>query len=126
MNAPKKLCCEGGCFRIIDGDTTRCPKHTEAHRTRRRGTDQRRPERTTDPFLSSAAWQKLRKAKLQANPLCECCEKAGRTTAAQQVHHKRARQDAPDLVLDANNLESVCFTCHRAYTVKATRERKQM
>jgi len=122
MNGPKKICCWPGCHRIIEYGNRHCPEHAERYRTRRRGLPSTKP---TDPFLGSVAWQKLRRAKLRANPLCECCEAAGRTTPAMQVHHKQARQDAPDLALDWDNLESVCTRCHRAYTVAATRERRQ-
>jgi 5-methylcytosine-specific restriction protein A len=120
MPTEAKTICPG-CHRAIVSKGERCPTCREKYRTQRRNT----PSKPTDPFLGSIAWQKLRRAKLLANPLCECCEKAGRTTAAQQVHHKQARQDAPELAMNWNNLESVCTRCHRAYTVQATQERRE-
>jgi 5-methylcytosine-specific restriction protein A len=116
----KKLCAMGGCTRIIPGDQRHCAEHAEAYRIRRRG----QPS-TTDPFLSSSAWRKLRKAKLLANPLCEPCERTGRVTAAAEVHHKLARREHPALALDWDNLECCCRNCHRAATLREMRERKQ-
>ena len=125
-NSPSRICSSPGCFVIVRDGGNRCVKHAEEYRTRRRGIPENRGSRPTDPFLGSTAWQKLRKAKLASNPVCERCERDGRTTPATQVHHVKARQDAPDEALAWENLESICTRCHRAATVQATRERKQM
>ncbi len=68
-------------------------------------------------------WLRLRKRKLQANPLCEECERkaetSGRLTVAlaEQVHHKTPFNGVNDpLRLDWNNLEALCRACHRAKT----------
>lgn len=117
----KTIC--SGCNRVIVPKGTKCAKCTEAYKARRRESYRDRP---TDPFLSSVAWQKLRRAKMNSNPLCERCESRGDTTPAREVHHIEARQDAPDKALDWDNLMCVCSRCHRALTIQATRARKQM
>lgn len=119
--SPKKICAWPGCYTLTSGER-HCIKHTEAYRTRRRKTAASKPG---DPFYGSTAWQKIRRAKISDCPLCERCEAAGRTTAATEVHHKQARQDAPHLELDYENLESICPRCHRLATVEAMRARKQ-
>ena len=39
-------------------------------------------------IYQSARWQKLRMAKLMQQPLCEICLENGKTTPAEDVHHK--------------------------------------
>lgn len=61
---------------------------------------------------SSYRWQCVRMMKLKQSPLCEVCEKNGRTTAAVQVHHRIDLCQRIDLAFDIDNLESVCTECH--------------
>ncbi|MBQ7854981.1 MAG: HNH endonuclease [Muribaculaceae bacterium] len=64
-------------------------------------------------FYNKSAWQKLRKAKLMAQPLCEMCG-----CPAVHVHHlisflKGDNQlQQMELLLDWDNLMSVCHKCH--------------
>ena len=62
--------------------------------------------------LYDRAWDRLRALKLAANPLCERCEKEGRTRVAIQVHHILKVRQHPDLRLQFKNLMSVCIPCH--------------
>lgn len=69
--------------------------------------------------MNSSAWHNVRQRKLTANPICEECLKAGKYTPAQCVHHfheiesTRTDKDAWDVALAWNNLQSLCFACHR-------------
>jgi len=55
-------------------------------------------------------WRKLRDWVLRHEPLCRECWKAGRVTAATEVHHIIAKsQGGTD---DADNLEPTCKPCH--------------
>lgn len=67
------------------------------------------------------AWQRLRRAKLAADPLCECegCQ-AGvvRITPAQVVDHVRSVRERPDLRLDWSNLRSMAKRCHDRRTAR--------
>jgi 5-methylcytosine-specific restriction protein A len=88
----------------------------------------RKPQPTEDQreshrFLCSAAWRKLRLAKLQADPLCEPCLSKGKTTLATVVHHKKRRDQHPELALDWDNLESRCRPCHDGEAADKTRRR---
>ena len=61
-------------------------------------------------------WKKLRLAHLKRNPICAECLKKGELTPAEDVHHIRSPFNGGeinyDLLLDSNNLESVCKKCH--------------
>lgn len=61
-------------------------------------------------------WQRLRRLKLRANPLCEYCP-GGKLTAADTVDHAQAIADggAP---FEFANLRSCCSPCHGAKTAR--------
>ena len=69
-------------------------------------------------LINSARWKKLRADKLQANPICECCEANGLSTPATEVHHETEVESVPTeramalLMFDYDNLKSVCHPCH--------------
>ena len=63
-------------------------------------------------------WRLVRDAYLMTHPVCECCEKEGRTTPAAEVHHIKPFMEFPDgyeryaAAFDIDNLMSVCEQCH--------------
>lgn len=67
---------------------------------------------------ATAAWRKLRLRALNAAGfLCVQCAEAGRTAAAEIVHHKQPWQEATgarrrELAFDFNNLVPLCRECH--------------
>lgn len=71
-------------------------------------------------FYSSVKWLKLRDAKLNNQPLCECCLNGvnEKITPATQVHHingfMHGKNDPEKWAyfLDVNNLLSICDECH--------------
>lgn len=56
-------------------------------------------------------WRKVRKQKLQEQPLCEVCLRAGYVTPATEVHHIVPVSEGGD-VYAWDNLMSVCHSCH--------------
>lgn len=69
-------------------------------------------------LINTARWQRLRRDKLTAHPLCERCAADGRVAAATEVHHVvpvetalTAREKAR-LMYDAANLRALCHECH--------------
>lgn len=68
-------------------------------------------------------WRKLRKAKIQANPLCECeeCKKRPVPRPANVVDHINPVKDGGEF-FDWNNLQSMNSTCHNRKS--ATEKRK--
>lgn len=81
-------------------------QHVETEKEKRRKATYNKPE-----------WKRLRKAKLQANPLCEVCLVQGRYTPAEAVHHKDSflnysGQASTLKALDYDNLISLCAHHH--------------
>lgn len=72
--------------------------------------------------MNSAAWagrDGARRRKIAQNPLCEECQKEGIVKPTQCVHHlteiesAKTDKEAWDLATSMNNLQSLCFECHR-------------
>ena len=69
-------------------------------------------------MIQAKEWQRLRKTKIERNPLCECCAEKGLIVPAAEVHHKTPVESAVSvdemrrLMYDFNNLESLCHECH--------------
>ncbi len=63
---------------------------------------------------STAAWQRLRLAKLARDPLCQYCP-TGTVTAATEVDHRKAIKDGGD-PWAWDNLVSTCHSCHSRKT----------
>lgn len=69
-------------------------------------------------LINSKEWKSLRKRKLTDKPICEVCEESGKSTLAEEVHHKipvesvSSEHQMKRLMFSYNNLMSVCHTCH--------------
>ena len=63
-------------------------------------------------------WQRLRRLKLQADPLCAFHLERGETVAAEVVDHRQPISEAPELRLAWENLRSLCKECHDAHTLR--------
>lgn len=71
----------------------------------------------TTNFYRSAAWRNVRAIYISQHPLCEQCEREGRTTAAKEIDHiKPIRQGGEALSFD--NLQSLCSSCHAKKSAK--------
>jgi 5-methylcytosine-specific restriction protein A len=67
---------------------------------------------------NTAAWQRLRSAKLARDPLCEDCLAIGMETAAKAVDHKRAISDGGEAFPQLDELSSKCWPCHSRKTAR--------
>ena len=67
---------------------------------------------------NTAAWQRLRKAKLSRDPLCEDCQAMGRITSANHVDHCHAISDGGEAFPSLDELSSKCGPCHSAKTAR--------
>lgn len=65
---------------------------------------------------NTAAWQRLRKAKLSATPMCEPCSDLGRVVAARHVDHIRSIASGGDAFPPLDGLMSMCPACHSIKT----------
>lgn len=80
----------------------------------------------TDPFYSSTAWKKCRRIILQRDHfLCQECLKRKIITQADTVHHIIEYQIDKSKALDADNLISVCASCHnKIHSDRASKQYK--
>lgn len=67
-----------------------------------------------DRFYHTPAWKALRLQRLQRDHYyCQPCKRAGRFfISANTVHHRKPREQYPELALDIENVESICPACH--------------
>lgn len=96
--AARRQCSKSGCP-LLAKVGSRCEDHAKVQREEQ---DEWR-ESSWDRGYDNR-WQKVRKMKLAASPVCERCG-----TSAALVHHKD-RDSGNSL---ADNLESLCFFCHK-------------
>ena len=82
---------------------------------------------TETNFYKSKEWKKLRKLKIQKDPLCEECLKCGIITPVDCVHHKiwltQKNITDPSVTLNINNLQSLCYECHNRIHARSSHPR---
>ena len=81
-----------------------------------------RPDATRRQYDSR--WQKIRKAKRARDPLCEWCKAKGIVKLAQMVDHYVPL--AVGGTHDAENLVSMCYSCHAVKTTQDYRKYPQV
>ena len=101
---PLHPCRHPGCPELLDTKEAYCPIHKKIRIDRYEKTR----EKTVARGYDTRIWGKVRKVKLERNPLCERCEAKGLTTEARLVHHKDRNPHNNDM----DNLESLCNACH--------------
>lgn len=68
---------------------------------------------TTDAFLSTFQWRKVRMEALKKyGPRCQCCGATPADGAVMNVDHIKPRKKWPSLALDVNNLQILCHDCN--------------
>ena len=113
---PKRPCRYPGCANLTDG--IYCPEHqrqAEHHYNH----FQREPE-TNKRY--GRAWKRIRDRFVMQHPICEECEKAGRLTPTQEVHHILPLSDGG--TNDERNLMALCKECHSRITLEANRRNR--
>src|SRR4030095_14991224 len=65
---------------------------------------------------STQRWQRLRRLKLQVNPLCEACLQVGRLEPATEIHHRTPINAGGNPYPPVDELASLCAGCHNAMT----------
>lgn len=70
---------------------------------------------------NTSTWQNLRAAKLSAKPICEVCERRGRTALADAVDHVVAIAKGGDPFPPLDGLMSLCASCHNSKTARMDR-----
>lgn len=68
---------------------------------------------TSDAFLSTYEWRKLRMEALKKyGPKCMCCGATPATGAVMNVDHIKPRKLFPSLALSLDNLQILCHDCN--------------
>lgn len=72
-------------------------------------------KREYQKVYNTKRWKTLRALKIADNPVCEECEKEGRTTPTQEIHHIKPFEINGDMSLayDYDNLISLCIEHHK-------------
>jgi 5-methylcytosine-specific restriction enzyme A len=110
-SAPMRPCSYPNCPELtING---RCEQHKA---DRHRQYDRYSRDKAAKKFYNSAVWQGARHAKYLHDPLCELCKANGRKVEMDVVHHI----DGNVWNLKAENLQSLCNSCHSAIEIKRT------
>ena len=68
---------------------------------------------TTDAFLSSYEWRRVRLVALKKyGAKCQCCGATPDSGAVMNVDHIKPRRIYPELALDPDNLQVLCHECN--------------
>jgi 5-methylcytosine-specific restriction protein A len=68
-------------------------------------------------FYQSKPWRDLRNWHIKQHPLCEACKSVGQFVAGEVVDHIKPISKG-GAMLDYNNLQTLCKTCHAIKTAK--------
>lgn len=112
---PKRPCSYPGCGKLTDGQY--CDEHRQI-------TQQCYNRYVRDPDTNKRygrAWRRIRLQYIQSHPLCEQCEREGRLTPAEEVHHILPLVNAG--THNAGNLMALCKSCHSRITVSAMNQK---
>lgn len=104
--APRRPCAESGCAAIVVSG--RCPAHQRA-RWRQQDAGRARPNRRG---YGDAAWLRVRRVILAAQPVCPC------GAPSREVDHIIPVAVRPDLRLELSNLRAFCKPCHSRRTMR--------
>ncbi len=101
-NAAKRICNAPGCMTVCEDGW--CEKHKRQREDYHKQTFR---ERGYDSH-----WTELSASYRRENPLCVMCLSQGRVKPAQCVDHIIPVTCCPDLIHDADNLQSACTRCN--------------
>lgn len=112
----KKICAKHGFYK---GD--KCP-HCKQYQNKAYDKFQRSKERKK--IYNSKRWKEVRKkALIRDNFLCVECRKNDKLVKADEVDHIKELQDNMELAYELDNLQCLCYSCHRKKTEKEREER---
>ena len=108
-----RKCKHPGCFGLAVDGSDFCEKHSQ-YKTARIVSFGDRPSAARRGY--GYKWRKLRDWFIRAHPYCEECLRQGRMTLATDVDHITPHKGDATLLLDVNNLQSLCHECHSRKT----------
>jgi len=106
---PKRPCAYPGCGRLAEREQycTQHQKEVNKHYNKY----QRDPNSNK---RYGRAWKRIRDRYIKAHPLCKECEKQGRLTPAEEIHHILPLSKGGSN--ETYNLMSLCKSCHSSIT----------
>lgn len=107
---PKRPCSHPNCPNLTEGRF--CMEHE-------RQENKRYEKYGRDPAVRrryGRAWKRIRDSYISQHPLCEECERDGRLTKAEEVHHILPLSRGG--THDRSNLMALCKSCHSAITAR--------
>ena len=107
---PKRPCFYPGCPNLTDRRYCEQHERQESKRYEKYDRDQAAHRRY------GRAWKRIRDRYIAAHPLCEQCQKEGRITPAQEVHHIIPLSRGGTHSVD--NLMALCKSCHSRITAE--------
>ena len=129
--APKHPCNWTNCAELVNKGQSYCPKH-QAEYEQRKAEHKKILDKKYDTFYRNAEsskiyasmrWRKLRNWWIKRHPLCEECLKRGLIQSAEVVDHIQPLRDG-GAAWSAQNLQSLCNSCHRVKTIAENKERE--
>lgn len=106
---PKKPCGHPGCPKLSEG------RFCEAHAKQNAQEYERYRRDPATRKRYGRAWKRIRDRYVVGHPLCEQCEKAGKITPTQEVHHILPLSEGG--IHDESNLMALCTACHSGVTL---------
>ena len=103
------------CLRPTTNTNGYCDDHQDQYKSPHRLYDDRRGSPSKRGYDS--AWTKFRSWFLSKNPLCVMCEREGRLTPANEVHHIKPLVEG-GAKLDESNCMALCHSCHLKITAE--------
>ena len=108
---PLRPCSHPGCPNLCEGQF--CEQHRVVERRK-----YDKYERSADVNNKyGRAWKRIRDRYIKAHPLCEECQKQGKLTPAEEVHHILPLSKGGDS--SADNLMALCKPCHSRITAES-------
>jgi 5-methylcytosine-specific restriction protein A len=107
---PKVSCKYPLCSELIETGERFCPSHKQPT------SEYEKKRNSINSKVYNTTWRRLRRLKLNNNPLCERCLAKGKVIQAEEVDHVISVSQQPELLLVMDNLQSLCTPCHSKKT----------
>ena len=108
---PKRPCSYPGCPELTDDI------YCESHKSLINRNYNKYERDSASNKRYGRAWKRIRDRYIKAHPLCEECEKEGRLTPAEEVHHIIPLSKGGGN--ENSNLMSLCKSCHSRITAES-------
>ena len=106
------------CPELIEAGKKFCPHHKQPT------SEYEKTRNSINSKIYNTTWRKLRRVKLNSNPLYELCLAKGKVVQAEEVDHVKPVNQYPELRLVYNNLQNLCVTCHSKKTREENKNNK--